>query len=870
MIPAPLPMNEADRLRALRELAILDSNAEERFDRLTLLAQDLFQTPIALVSLVDSDRQWFKSRQGLAATETARDIAFCSHAILQEDVFVVPDTSTDPRFADNPLVTGDPDIRFYAGAPLRTSDGHAVGTLCVIDSEPRAWTELQERALRGIADLVEIELNHARVQNQQRALLALTAVTALTVDDRTELLRSALTLGCQFLGMPLGLVSRVEGSGYEVLVQSSPDGFLADGEHYALGETYCEVTLARDDVLAIPHVARSEFAEHASHARYGLESYIGVRLMVNGDVFGTLVFTSPEPRASLTFGEADIDFVRLLGNWVAAALTRWQLDDELERQQRISAFITKAQSTFILHEVSSSALEGLLTDILDLTECAYGLIGEVQLRPDGTPVLITRALTNIAWNDATRELYATTGGRGIEFDNPGTLLGAVLATGEPVIANDPYGDERSGGLPNEHPPMDSYLGMPIHRCGQLIGMLGLANKPGGFTQDTVDYLQPLLVTIGQLLEAATIRQQHEDDQTSIRRLSMVASQMPSGVLITDLDGRIDWVNDGFTRLLGYTRDEVLGQRPRNVLHGAGTSGETELAIRTAMERHEPFQAELLAYDKSGSEVWVSLESTPLVDAHDHPVGFMVITTDISDRRRVERMKGEFVSTVSHELRTPLTAISGSLGLIAGGVAGAIPERAMGMVEIALKNSQRLTSLIDDLLDMEKLIEGGVPMESEVQDLMAIVERAVTDNQAYAQKHDVEISCVERVENTLVDVDSLRLIQVLSNLLSNAAKFAPTGTTVEVRVHRRGPVVRIGVSDHGPGVPDSFRSSIFEKFSQADASDSRARGGTGLGLAISKELITRMHGMIGYASIEGQGATFHVDLPICEANGGDDA
>ena len=193
-----------------------------------------------------------------------------------------------------------------------------------------------------------------------------------------------------------------------------------------------------------------------------------------------------------------------------------------------------------------------------------------------------------------------------------------------------------------------------------------------------------------------------------------------------------------------------------------------------------------------------------------------------------------------------------------------------MVEIALKNSQRLTSLIDDLLDMEKLIEGGVPMESEVQDLMAIVERAVTDNQAYAQKHDVEISCVERVENTLVDVDSLRLIQVLSNLLSNAAKFAPTGTTVEVRVHRRGPVVRIGVSDHGPGVPDSFRSSIFEKFSQADASDSRARGGTGLGLAISKELVTRMHGTIGYESVEGQGATFHVDLPICEAKGGHDA
>jgi PAS domain S-box-containing protein len=870
MIPASLPSNEADRVRALRELAVLDSAAEERFDRLTRLAQDMFETPIALVSLVDSDRQWFKSRQGLEAQETSRDIAFCSHAILQEDVFVVPDTLDDARFADNPLVTGNPDIRFYAGAPLKTSDGLAVGTLCVIDNQPRTWTDLQARALRGIADLVELEINQARVQNQQRALLALTAVTALTADDRTDLLRSALALGCEFLGMPVGAISQVQGEEYRILVQTPAEEPAGSIEVRTLGDTYCSATLNVDEVLAIPDAAVSDFTDHPGRLQLGLESYIGIRILGETGPTGTLTFSSPDRRASGAFSEADRDFVRLLGYWAASVLRRWQLDDELAQQQRISRFITRAQSDFILHDARSTALEGLLEDILTLTDCAYGLIGDVCERADGTPVLVTRALTNIAWNEATREIYSATGGRGIEFDNPHTLLGAVVASGDPVIANNPYGDSRSGGLPSDHPPMSSYLGLPIHRGGKLVGMLGLANKPGGFGQGDVDYLQPLLAAIGQLLEASAIRRQYDEDQKSIARLSMVASQMPSGVLITDLDGRIEWVNDGFTRMLGYAREEILGQRPRDVLHGTGTDGGTEMAIRAAMERNEPFSAELLAYGKDGGEVWVALESTPLLGGDEHPAGFMVITTDISDRRRVERMKGEFVSTVSHELRTPLTAITGALGLVAGGVAGQIPEQVAGMVGIALQNSERLTALIDDLLDMEKLIEGGIPMETQAQDLMAVVDRAIADNQSYAEKFGVRLAGVTRADGVFVDVDSLRLLQVLANLLSNACKFAPAGTDVEVGVHASPTRVRISVTDYGPGIPVAFRDTIFEKFSQADGSDSRARGGTGLGLAISKALVERMGGTISFDSVEGEGATFHVDLPTCGSCDGEHA
>ncbi len=861
MIAPPLPPDEAERLGALWEMQILDTEPEERFDRLTRLAQEVFDAPIALVSLVDSTRQWFKSSQGLDAKETSREVSFCGHAILDDDIFVVPDATLDPRFADNPLVTGRPDIRFYAGAPLSSTDGHAVGTLCVIDTVAREWSPSQSRALRDLADIVQSELNQARIHNQQRALLALTAVTALSQEDQQSLLRQSLELGCDFLGLPIGIVSRIKDDDYEVLVQNSPEGVLVDGQHFALGQTYCQLTLESDDVLAIASMRDSAYASHPCYQAFGLESYVGVAITIDGQPFGTLNFSSPEPRPSGAFNEADVDFVRLLGRWVAATLRRWLVDDRLRDKRRILSVIGRAQSTFIENVDRAGAFDVLLNDILTLTGSEYGFIGEVLHRPDGDPYLQTRALTNIAWDEATRGHYEDSREAGLEFDNLNSLFGVTLQTGGPVISNDPYSDPRRGGLPAGHPRMDSYLGVPLHVGDRLVGMLGLANQPGGYSEETLEFLEPLAVTLGQLIEAASIQQLHREDQKSIARLSMVARQMSNGVLITDRDGCIEWVNDGFLRMTGHSPDDLLGSRPRDVLHGAGTDRATELRIFDAMANCEPFSAELLAYDKAHKTFWVNVDSNPLVGADGTVEGHMVMVTDISERKRVERMKSEFVSTISHELRTPLTSIAGALGLVAGGVAGPIPDKARTMIEIALSNSQRLTTLIDDLLDLEKLLAEGVPLESEIQDLMSVVDASIVDSQAYAAQYGVEIVGRERVEGVLVDVDSLRVLQVMANLLSNASKFSPRGSQIDVRVRRVGLTAVVEVCDHGPGIPDAFREHMFEKFSQADASDSRLRGGTGLGLAITKELIERMGGSIAYASTPGGGATFAFELPI---------
>jgi GAF domain-containing protein len=170
--PYPVPANEAERLQALRSYKILDTKPEERFDDLTRLAALICGTPISLISLIDTDRQWFKSRFGLDVQETPRAQAFCTHAIMQPDLFVVPDASKDERFADNPLVTGDLNIRFYAGEPLAARDGHVLGTLCVIDHVPHTLTESQMEALKIVGKLVIANFELRRDLQELKAGLA--------------------------------------------------------------------------------------------------------------------------------------------------------------------------------------------------------------------------------------------------------------------------------------------------------------------------------------------------------------------------------------------------------------------------------------------------------------------------------------------------------------------------------------------------------------------------------------------------------------------------------------------------------------------------------------------------------------------------
>jgi signal transduction histidine kinase len=233
-----------------------------------------------------------------------------------------------------------------------------------------------------------------------------------------------------------------------------------------------------------------------------------------------------------------------------------------------------------------------------------------------------------------------------------------------------------------------------------------------------------------------------------------------------------------------------------------------------------------------------------------------------DRRQMDKMKSEFVSTVSHELRTPLTAIVGALGLIQNKVLGEeVLPKTMKLIDLAQKNSQRLSLLINDLLDLEKFESGKFQFDMQVQLIRPVIDQALEACQSYCTDYGLTIACTSLDVDTRVNVDSSRLTQVLLNLLSNAIKFSPQGGVVEVFIEQREQWIRVSVRDHGQGISPEFQQRIFQKFAQGDASDTRKKGGTGLGLTISRQLMEGMGGHIDFVSVEGQGATFFIDLPV---------
>ena len=654
MQPPEKPENEQARLQALYETGLLFSADEPRFDRITRLAQRLFDVDIALISLVADDIQWFKSRQGLDATQTDRGVSFCGHAILQDDIFVVNNAIEDARFSDNPLVTGEPNIRFYAGAPLRIeqdSDGneYKLGTLCVIHSQSRTFTAENRQLLRDLADLVELELRQARLQEQ---------LTRAEVAEQR-------------------LASVIEGTNIGTWEWNVQTGATVFNERWAdiVGYTLAELApVSIDTWMGLAHPDDLQASNAALQAHFD----------------GTAEFYDVQCRMR----HKD-------GHWV--------------------------------------------------------------------------------W---------------------------------------------------------------VHDRGRLV-----SRSADG---------QPLWMAGTHADVSAQVQAQQALSQSEAR-LRALFELAPYGIALNDFEtGSFIDINPALLKPTGYGREEFMALSYWQITPEEYAEQEqAQLVSMRETGRYGPFEKEYIR--KDGSRYPVLLSGMLVNDLNGRMLIWSIIE-DISERKRMEQIKDDFIATVSHELRTPLTALRGALALVSSGTLGELPAVAADMVAVAEKNSQRLMLLINDLLDMEKLLDGKMVFNLQWHDLKPLIESSLDENLPYANLYQVSLHYEDLTEGAQVSVDSSRLQQIMANLLSNAIKFSPTGGQVTVTSQWHGEGIRICVADQGPGIAPEFHDRIFQKFSQADSSATRQRGGTGLGLAITRELVQNMGGCISFASTLGMGARFFVDLP----------
>lgn len=675
-------------------------------------------------------------------------------------------------------------------------------------------------------DITDRKKNEIIVIRQQAALRALNEIASIPVFDAEEQLRSALAIGSRYLGLPCGNVSRIQGNECHIKIsvgQKSKRETIAPVSDY-----FCEITLVNKDVFCCDEINQSEFANHHACKVNKLDTYIGVPIWLQGNIYGVLSFESEHSRHQ-GYDDLDKDFMRLLARWVGVTLERWQYQSEqqllLDRFDKLCNQLPGFLYQYQLNIDGTSCFPFASSGVKEI----YGVTAE-KIKTDASPVFAVLHPEEVGW------------------------ISQAISTSAATLKN------WTSSYRVMHPERGEIWVRGEARPERLADGSTLWN---GYIQEITE----------EKLAALKLQ-----DINALREAIFDAASI--AIISTDEHGIIKTFNQGAEAMLGYFAAEVVDILTPAPFHlseeisarAVSLSQEFNTEIKPGFEvfiakarEGDEDENEWTYVHKNGSHIPIILSVSALRGPDGEITGYLGLARDISEIKRIDRMKNEFISTVSHELRTPLTAISGALGIIVNGAAGTIPDTATKMLNIAHKNSLRLIHLVNDLLDMEKLAAGKMHFELKSQAIVPIVMQSIEANAAYAAQYNVQFVLDNHVREDLrVNVDAQRLQQVLANFLSNAAKFSPSDSMIVLGVEDIHNTVRVSVVDRGPGIPEEFRTRIFQKFSQADSSDTRQKGGTGLGLAICKEIVERMGGKIGFTSELGKGSKFYFDLPSEES------
>jgi PAS domain S-box-containing protein len=913
MIVAKATPNEHRRIAALRSYDVLDSPAEQELDDLVCLAAQICGAPIALISLLDTDRQWFKAKTGWELAETPRDISFCSHAIYQRELFIVPDAAEDERFADNPLVTGEPGIRFYAGAPLVSPQDEALGALCVIDRVPRRLTPAQEQSLRVLARQV---MTHLELHRRMRELREMRESRNVSEPRHAEIASPSLASIVEFsddaiIGKDLNSIITSWNKGAEKIFgyaagemvgtsimrlipedrREEEDYILdkikrgenlkhfetrrktKDGRLIDVSVTASPIKDAAGKVIGVSKVARDWTARKRADQRLNLLDACVSKL--NDIVLVTEAEPIDEPGPKIVFVNEALE--RLTGYTAAEALGRSPRFLQGEKTDRLA-----------LGEIRQALRrqQPIRRQIIN-----YGKDGsEYWLDIDIAPIFdaagkcthfaaIQRNITE--WKLAEETRRATEGRYRTLFENAPD--GILIADPENQFIDANASICRMLGY--AHRELIGLHGSDIiarHQCSRIAEAFREVKAAVDhhqewqfrrkddtlFSGDAIATLMPdgnVMVMIRDITE-------RNQAQEQIAEQAALLDKARDAILVRDIEGKVLYWNNGAERMYGWTRQEALGRNVSGLFYLDPKKFE---AVNGQTIREGEWNGELQHETMDRGGITVEARWTLIRDNQGQPKSVLAINTDITERKKIEaqflraqRMEsiGTLAGGVAHDLNNILAPIMMSIEILKTTTDRAQVESILEMLEVSAK---RGADIVRQVLSFARGVEGE-RIEVQPKHLLSDLESIIKDT--FPKDIRLRFSIPEGTWTILGDPTQVH--QILLNLCVNARDAMPNGGSLSVGVENRlldeqyaamnfqakpGRYVMISVTDSGTGIPPKILEKIFEPF----FTTKDINKGTGLGLSTVTAIVKSHEGFVTVYSEPGEGTAFKVYLPAME-------
>jgi PAS domain S-box-containing protein len=883
---------ESRRIEALNSYDVLNTLPEKEYDAITRLASYICQAPIALITLIDADKQWVKSKVGIETTSTARADAFCNYTIQSDQLFEVPDASKHHDLKNHPAVDTNNGVRFYAGAPLIDPEGYRLGSLCVVDTVPRTITDEQRDALRTLADEVMSHLILRKQKNELEKSLGVHKEFYTLFNSSSEI--HFIANGNSEIEIINNAASKVLGYTSKDLVGKSLWEFVAGKNREQYRELIEKGTLSQQsfelETQTLTHNNQYKWISWSAVNKNGKWYASGRDItyqknlvneteqlslvaskIKNGVVISNandqVVWTNDAFEEITGFNQQDVE-----GSYLGQLL-KGKTKDEAAEHELLTAIRERRSyevELLIEHKNGSnkwvSVTNSVIYDAGGQIEKYIRIIIDISARkkaeqnveilsfaarksPSG--IFIRDAEGKIIWmNNAMEQTIGysleelkgqTVGNKLIGKETDLEVFGKAL---QAVKENKPYEVE-----------------IKIYKKDGSTAWVHTSNSPLFNETGSVERQIAVMVDI-------TDRKKAEEELTM---LSLVASKTTSGVVINNSDGKVEWVNSAFEKITGYTLAEVSNKHLGDSLKGELTDVSLIEKARELSEKKQSFDVDLLIYRKDGQQLWISVINTVIMDDNGKVDKYVEVIIDITAKKKVEkeliaakeealqlsRAKDMFISVMSHEIRTPLNAVIGMAHLLLEDNPLESQKESMSILKFSAEN---LMTLINDVLDFTKIETGNVELEKVSVDIRDLIKSITASMQYKAQEKGIYLTCnVDELVPAIILGDKARLVQILLNLVSNSVKFtAQGGVNIDLKVIEKNDDtvrIRFAVSDTGIGIAEDKLGTIFESFKQAEANTTRNYGGTGLGLAISKRLIELHDSRINVDSVLGEGSTF---------------